>query len=258
MGGGSADKVSLNPFPDFWKALPNWNVKYDGLLQVFPKLGDYFKSLSLSHAYTCTYAIGNYASYTNYAENEQGLGFTLDVSNDVPVPSSEFDISTVTLTESFAPLLGVNATMLNGITAKVEYKHTRNVTLNMSAAQIVENVSKDLTIGTGYKIANFGQKVGLPMGTNAKEKNVSHDLNLKLDITHKNQVALLRKIEDVYSEATSGNKAWNISFSTDYQFSKMLNLKFYWQKQINTPLISTSYPTVNTDFGLTLNFSLTK
>ena len=258
MGGGSADKVSLNPFPDFWKALPNWNVKYDGLLQVLPKLGDYFKSLSLSHAYTCTYAIGNYASYTNYAENEQGLGFTLDVSNDVPVPSSEFDISTVTLTESFAPLLGVNATMLNGITAKVEYKHTRNVTLNMSAAQIVENVSKDLTIGTGYKIANFGQKVGLPMGTNAKEKNVSHDLNLKLDITHKNQVALLRKIEDVYSEATSGNKAWNISFSTDYQFSKMLNLKFYWQKQINTPLISTSYPTVNTDFGLTLNFSLTR
>ncbi|MBO6012078.1 MAG: cell surface protein SprA, partial [Bacteroidales bacterium] len=258
MNGGSPDKVSLNPFPDFWRALPNWNVKYDGLLQLFPKLSEYFKSLSLSHAYTCTYAIGSYASYTNYAENEQGLGFTLDVSDDVPVPSSEFDISTVTLTESFAPLLGLNATLHNGITAKVEYKHSRSVTLNMSAAQIVENVSKDLTIGTGYKIAKFGQKIGLPMGTNAREKNVSHDLNLKLDLTHKNQVALLRKIEDVYSEATSGNKAWNINFSADYQFSKMLNMKFYWQKQINTPLISTSYPTINTDFGLTLNFSLTR
>ncbi len=258
MGGGSADKVSLNPFPNLWHALPNWNVKYDGLLQLFPKLSNYFKTLSLSHAYTCTYAIGSYASYTNYVENEQGLGFTLDVTNDVPVPSSEFDISTVTLTESFSPLLGVNATLLNGITAKVEYKQTRSVALNMSAAQLVENVSKDLTVGTGYKIANFGQKVGLPGGSNTRERSVSHDLNLKLDITHRNQVALLRKIEDVYSEATSGNRAWNINFSTDYQFSRMLNLKFYWQKQINTPLISTSYPTVNTDFGLTLSFSLTR
>lgn len=142
MGGGSADKVSLNPFPNLWHALPNWNVKYDGLLQLFPKLSNYFKTLSLSHAYTCTYAIGSYASYTNYVENEQGLGFTLDVTNDVPVPSSEFDISTVTLTESFSPLLGVNATLLNGITAKVEYKQTRSVALNMSAAQLVENVSK--------------------------------------------------------------------------------------------------------------------
>ncbi len=258
MNGGSADKVSLNPFPDFWKALPNWNIKYDGLLQLFPKLGNYFKSISLSHAYTCTYSVGSYASYTNYAENENGLGFTLDVSNDVPVPSTEFDISTISLTESFAPLAGINATLLNGMSVKAEYKQTRSITLNMSAAQLVENISKDLTIGTGYKVVNFGKKVGLPMGSNPKEKSVSHDLNVKLDITHKNQLALLRKIEDVYSEATSGNKAWNINFTASYQFSRMLNLQLYWQKQINTPLISTSYPTINTDFGLTLSFELTR
>jgi len=258
MNGGDASKVSLSAFPKMWKTLPNWKVQYDGLLQLFPKLTDYFKTLTLSHGYNCTYAVGSYTSYTNYAENEQGLGFTLDVANDVPVPSSEFNISTVTLTESFAPLLGLNATLNNGITARAEYKQTRSVSLNMSAAQLVENISKDLTFGTGYKIANFNTKIGLPGGTGAKEKNVSHDLNMKLDFTLKNQVALLRKIEDQYSEATSGNTALNINFSADYQFSKMLNLKFYWQKQINKPLVSTSYPTVNTDFGLTLSFSLTR
>ena len=258
MNGGSASDVSLSAFPKMWKALPNWKVQYDGLLQLFPKLADHFKSLTLSHAYTCTYGIGSYSSYQNYAENENGLGFTLDVANDVPVPSTQYNISTVTLTESFAPLAGLNATLLSGVSAKAEYKQTRSVTLNMSAAQIVENISKDLTFGTGYKIANFNQIMGMPARTGAKEKNVSHDLNLKLDVTFKHQLALLRKIEDFYSEATSGNTAVNINFSADYQFSKMLNFKFYWQKQINRPLISTSYPTVNTDFGLTLSFSLTR
>jgi cell surface protein SprA len=69
-------------------------------------------------------------------------------------------------------------------------------------------------------------------------------------------VALLRRIEGEYSEATSGNKAWTIKFSADYQLSKMLSLRLYYDKQINTPLVSTSYPTINTDFGVTMNFSL--
>jgi hypothetical protein len=38
--------------------------------------------------------------------------------------------------------------------------------------------------------------------------------------------------------------------------SKMLSLRLYYDKQINTPLVSTSYPTINTDFGVTMNFSL--
>lgn len=258
LGDASPSDVSLSPFPKIWKTLPNWRVQYDGLLQLFPKLAEHFKTLTLSHAYNCTYAIGSYASYANYVENEEGLGFTLDVANDVAVPSSQYNISTVTLTESFSPLIGINATLNNNITARTEYKQTRSVTLNMSAAQIVENISKDLTFGTGYKIANFNTYLGLPSATSGKEKSVSHDLNMKLDFTLKHQLALLRKIEDLYSEATSGNTAININFSADYQFSKMLNLKLYWQKQINKPLISTSYPTVNTDFGMTMSFSLTR
>ena len=253
--GGDPSSIDLSPFPELWKALPNWKVSYDGLLALFPKLSQWFKTLSLSHAYTCTYNVGSYSTYTNYVENEAGLGFSLDVAGDTPIPASEFDINTVTLTESFAPLAGINATLLNGISAKAEYKQTRSVSLNMSSAQLVENVSKDITVGMGYKIANFHQRLGLPQG---KDRNISHDLNLKLDVTHKNQVALLRKVEDQFTEATSGNKAWAIKFSADYQMSKALTLRLFYDKQINTPLISTSYPTANSNFGVTMNFSLTR
>jgi cell surface protein SprA len=267
--GGDAETISLNPFPSIWKALPNWKVTYDGLLNIFPSLGKYFKTLTLSHAYTCTYNVGSYSTYTNFAQNEGRLGFTLDVANDVPVPASEFDISVVSLSESFAPLIGLNATTLGGITAKTEWKQTRTETLNMSAAQVVENISRDLTVGLGYKVTDLASRLGMPSG---KQDGVSHDLNVRLDLTHKNTVALLRRIEGTtttdadgntmttgaYSEATSGNKGWTIKFSADYQMSKMLSLRLYYDKQITTPLISTSYPTVSTDFGITMNFSLNR
>ena len=253
--GGDPNSVSLNPIPSMWKCLPNWKVTYDGLLQLFPKLSKWFKSLQLNHAYNCTYAIGNYQTYTNFVETEEGLGYTLDVTNNCPLPSSEFDIGTVTLTESWAPLGGVNATFNNGLSVKGEYKHTRSVTLAMSSAQITENISKDMTFGVGYKIVNFNQKIKLP---DNGQKGVNHDLNMKLDVTYKNQMSLLRKIVDEYSQATSGNTAWTIKFSADYQLSKMLQMKLYYNRQVNTPLISTSYPTVNSDFGMTLTLSLTR
>ena len=257
--GGDASSISLSAFPAWWKALPNWKISYEGLPAIIPWLGRHFKTFSLSHAYTCTYNVGSYATYANYAENADGLGFTLDVSNDVPVPSSEFNISTVTLSESFAPLIGVNFTTNNNISGNAQWKQTRSLTLNMASAQLVEVVSRDLTIGTGYKWENFGQKMGIVFGGNKKGSGaVNHDLNLKFDITYKNQVSLLRKIEDEYSQATSGNKAWSFRFSGDYQFSRMLKMQLYYNKQINTPLISTSYPTINTDFGLTLAFSLAR
>jgi cell surface protein SprA len=267
--GGDAESVSLSPFPNIWKALPNWKVTYDGLLSLFPSLGKHLKTLTLSHAYTCTYNVGSYATYTNFAQNEGRLGFTLDVASDVPVPASEYDISVVSLSESFSPLIGVNATTLGGITAKAEWKQTRTETLNMSAAQVVENISRDLTVGLGYKVTDFAARIGMP---STNQAGVSHDLNVRLDLTHKNTVALLRRIEGTtttdadgnttstgaYSEATSGNKGWTIKFSADYQMSKMLSLRLYYDKQITTPLISTSYPTVSTDFGITMNFSLNR
>lgn len=257
--GGDASSVSLSAFPAWWKALPNWKVTYDGLTRVIPWIGQHFKTFSLSHAYTCTYNVGSYSTYSNYVENGDGLGFTLDVSNDVPVPSSEFDISTVTLSESFAPLIGVNFTMNNNVSGNVQWKQTRAITLNMASAQLVETISRDLTIGTGYKWENFGQKMGIVFGGGKKgSQSENHDLNLKFDVTYKNQVSLLRKIEDEFTQATSGNKAWSFRFTGDYQFSRMLKMQLYYNKQINTPLISTSYPTINTDFGMTLSFSLAR
>ena len=61
------------------------------------------------------------------------------------------------------------------------------------------------------------------------------------------------------SQATSGNKAVQISFSADYALSRLLTLTAYYDRQFNKPLLtSSSYPVTTQDFGISFKFMLTR
>ena len=192
-----------------------------------------------------------------------------------------FNVSTVSINESFAPLLGVDVTLQNNLTCKVEYRTTRVLSLSMTSVQINEALSKDFVIGMGYKISNFNLFGGnasrkikkAQTGRNAKQQNnkkqtattttsrggVNHDLNLRLDISFRKQASITRDIATVTSAASSGNSAFKMSFMADYTLSRLLTLSAYYDRQTNTPLLSSSsYPTTTQDFGLSLKFSLTR
>ena len=69
--------------------------------------------------------------------------------------------------------------------------------------------------------------------------------------------SLIRKIEDSFTQSTSGNIAKTIQFSADYGLSRALTLRAFYDLQINEPLISNaSYPTSNSNYGVALRFSL--
>ncbi len=253
--GKSADNVSLNLFPNLLSMMPNWRITYGGLgrLDLFKK---YFKSFNLNHSYKSTYSIGSYNTYQSFMSYMGNLGFVEDTQTGLPVPSSIFDIGAVSINEQFSPLFGVDMTFKNSITTKLEYKTTRILTLSMTANQIVESMSKDLVVGMGYKITD----VKFLGGGGGKSKNkVSNDLNIRTDISFRNQSALSRDIQQATTQATSGNKATKISCSADYTYSKLLTIRLYYDRQKNTPLMSSaSYPVTSSDFGVSLKFSLTR
>jgi cell surface protein SprA len=88
---------------------------------------------------------------------------------------------------------------------------------------------------------------------------VNHDLNLRLDISFRDQASITRDIASGISSASSGNSAIKISFMADYTLSRLLTLTAYFDQQTNTPLLSSSsYPTTTRDFGLSMKFSLTR
>ena len=82
-------------------------------------------------------------------------------------------------------------------------------------------------------------------------------MNIRVDISHKNTHALIRKIEDGFTQATSGLKTTSFRFSADYALSRSLTLRAFFDKIINTPLVSSSaYSTANTNAGMSLRFNL--
>ncbi|MBQ2359759.1 MAG: hypothetical protein II398_02565 [Prevotella sp.] len=88
---------------------------------------------------------------------------------------------------------------------------------------------------------------------------MNHDLNLRLDFSFRKQAAITRDIASMTSSASSGNSALKLSFMADYTLSRLLTMSFYFDRQTNTPLLSSSsYPTTTQDFGLSIKLSLTR
>ena len=263
----TANGGSLDLFPSLWKMLPNWNISYGGLAKL-PRMKKVFKSFNINHGYKSVYSVGSYNTYTSYMEYMNGFGFVNDVATGMPVPSCPYDISTVSINESFSPLIGVDMAFQNNITAKMEVRRTRVLTLSMTSQQITETRSNDYVIGVGYKVVGLNlfapKRVVRTRGrrnqeTQTNAKGFSNDLNLRLDITFRNQCALNRDIITQLSQATSGNKAVQISFSADYSLSKYLTLTAYYDRQMNKPLLTTSsYPVTTQDFGVSMKFILNR
>ena len=255
--GQSVDKVSLNPFPSFSALLPNWRVSYDGLINYFG-LRDHFKSIVLNHAYQCVYTVGSYSSYSGWISagaSNDNLGFRRYELSGRPVPSSPFDISSVALSERFAPLIGIAVTLKNDITVSAEYRDQRTLTLNTSAAQVVEATTRGLVLGAGYKIVGFNTF----MKIKGRQTGVSNDLSLNADFSIQNTQALIRRIEGQYTQATSGTRTVVMNFSANYVLSKRLTVGAYVDHQVNTPIVTDyAYPTVNTSYGLLFKLSLAR
>ena len=278
---------SVEIFPLLTKLLPNWTLTYSGLSSL-PAFKRWFRAFNINHSYRSLYNVGSYSSFQNYRATIDGLGFINNVENGRPQPSSQFDISTVSINENFSPLLGVDATFHNNMTAKLEMRRTRVLTLSMASQLLTETHSNDVVFGVGYRINDFKFPTFGDNGIKGKGKKsrnssassstdysnssnysedasggssdgFAHSLNIRLDISLREQSALQRNILTTISQATSGNSAIQISFSADYAVSRFFTISAYYERQMNRPLLTSSaFPTTVQDFGLNLKFQLAR
>ena len=279
--GKNAFSSPLDIFPTIASIMPNWTVKYSGLTKL-DWFANHFKSFNINHAYKSVYSVGSYNTYSSYMEYMDDMGFIADVTTGNPIPSSIYNVSTVSINETFSPLIGVDMTLNSGLTAKMEYKKSRALNLSMTSVALTENYSNDIVIGFGYKLKDielFGAKKiqsTTPKSKsrkNSKNKNskeetkqtqrrvggVSHDLNIRCDFSYRMQSALNRNIATATTTATSGSTAYKLAMTADYTFSRLLTLSGYLDWQKNVPLVSASaYPTITADFGFSMKFSLTR
>lgn len=284
--GGNAISAPLDIFPALSRLLPNWSIRYSGLTKLSPWFADHFKSFNISHSYKSIYSVGAYNSFSNFMSYMNDWGFVTNVTTGNPVPSSMYNISTVSINEAFSPLLGVDMTFNSGMTAGVQYNKIRTLNLSMTSVALMENFSNDIVFKMGYKVKDlnlFGAKSiqsneargrkgrNARNARNSKNKKeetnttsrsrnqVSHDLNVRGEFSYRMQNALNRNIQTAVTTATSGATAYKMSLSADYIFSRLLTLTGFIDWQRNVPIVSqSSYPTTTADFGVSMTFSLVR
>jgi cell surface protein SprA len=267
--------IALTPFPDLSAMLPNWDLSLN-LTTIAPQLQQQFQSFIISHSYISQYRVGSFSSHLSWVPLSEGsdLGYIRDVVSGAPLPSSPFDIQAVSIMESFNPLIELSVMLHNNVSLSFRINRTRALNLNISSLRIVEMNDNDIVLGMGYRIAHFNRIIGFGSNTWGKRRRrtapereretaqtlpapaFSNDLNIRVDISGKNTQALIRKIEDGFTQATSGISTTTIRFSADYAMSRALTLRAFFDKIINRPQVSsTAYPTANTSAGLSLRFN---
>lgn len=229
--------------------LPNWRINYNGLTKI-KGMNKFFQTFSLIHNYTCNYNIGSYATNISYEESD-GHPSAYNALGDF-IPTHE--ISQMALTEQLAPLIGFDMTLKNSMLLKVEYKQTRSVSLSFTNSQLTENNSREIAVSAGYRFKDI--KIGLVFSGN-KRQFVS-DLNVTAGFGLKDNTTILRKISEERSEVTAGSTNITINVAADYQFSRLVGIKFYYDQQINNPKKSNQYKNMSFETGVQLQLMLSQ
>ncbi len=246
--GKSASKIFLNPMPSFAQMHPNWRITYDGLSKIkwFQK---FLRSFDVSHAYRSTYNVGSYITNLDWESFRDGFSFVRDArGNFIP----KYQINGVSISEQYAPLIQFNITWLNNISTRAELKKGRILNLSLNNNQLIENYNNEWVVGVGYRF----DKMDIILGSRAGQKKMSSDLNLRTDISFRDNFSIIRRIEEGLNQMTSGQKITTLKFSADYVLSDRFNMQVFYDREVRTPYISSNYPTTNSSFGVSFRFSL--
>jgi cell surface protein SprA len=243
---GRATRVNQNPFGNYLP-LPNWRLTYNGLTKI-PAVAARLNTFSLTHGYTSTMAMNSFVSSLLY-QDIYNLGFPsfIDSNSNNFIPF--FQVPNVTVSEQLGPLLGIDVAFKNNLTARVEFRKSRTVSLSLIDYQIAERASTEYVFGLGYRARNI--KLPFPILGITRLKN---DLNVKVDVGIRDDVASNTYMAQNVRQFTGGQKVISISPSIDYIISDQLTLRFFYDRRQSIPYVSSSYPITTTRGGVTLRF----
>jgi cell surface protein SprA len=244
-------KISLSPFPSIARVLPNWRIQYDGLTKI-PFLSKLFRSVSITHSYRSSYSVGSFISNPFYIQDENGFvdlsAIDLD-GNFLP----ENDIISVSINEQFSPLINIDMSWQNNLTSRFEVKRSRSLALSLSNNQLNEVSSSEIVIGGGYRFTEVPLVFNLPGGG---QKAFTSDLNLMADLSIRDNRTMIRKLVENIDQATAGQRVFKINVTLDYALSTQFNLRLFFDRVMNDPIVSLAYRTANTNIGFSVRFTL--
>ena len=233
--------------------IPNWTLKYTGLMKLkwFKKN---FKRLSISHGYNAMYTINQFRSNLDYNEGNPTLDFVsqnpnvLDQSDNY---KNEFLYSNINLMEQFSPLFKLDFEMKNSIKILAEVKKDRLLSLSFDNNLLTEIQGNEYIFGFGYRVKDLKIRSSLA----GASQIIKSDLNMKLDLSIRNNKTTIRYLDLDNNQVTSGQTIWNFKYSADYDFSRNLTGIFYFDYSFSEYAISTAFPQTTIRSGFTMRYN---
>lgn len=246
--------VRSNPFKGILPK-PNWRLSYTGLTRI-PGMEKIFTSVTINHGYTSTLGMNSFNNNLLFQDplSYNAPGF-IDTATGNFYPY--FLVPNISISESFSPLIEVDMQFTNQLTARFEYKKSRQLSLSLIDFQLSESRSNEVTVGMGFRKRglNMPFKLRLP-GMKTSSKQLSNDLNFKLDLSLRDDATANSRLDQETALPTAGQKVITISPSIDYVLNNRINLRLFFDQRRTEPKISTSAPITTTRGGLTIRVSL--
>ncbi|MBN2633233.1 MAG: cell surface protein SprA [Bacteroidales bacterium] len=241
-------RVTLETFPSALRMMPNWRLQFDGLSR-FAFIQRWFRSINISHQYRSTYQIGNYTTNLNFSAGNDGLSTIRDLQNNF---IQQYEINVVSINEQFSPLINVDMNWKNSLTTRFEWKKQRTVSLNLTSNQIADARVNELIVSAGYRFDD----VRIAIRTGGTQKTFRSDLNIRLDLSIRDDKTVARKLVENVNQPVVGQKKFSAGLTADYVLSDRFNLQIFADHTMNNPFVANTFPTSNTNVGFSLKFTL--
>lgn len=240
--GKNAKNQRLSPFSQI--PIPNWRFNYNGFLDV-PFIKQYFDGFTVSHGYNSTF---NFNGYQNNPSFDPSFGDALTGEGNFQTQWL-YQNTTVSIQESFSPLIKIDMRFKNSILGSFEFKKSRTIGLNFSNLAVVEQHMSEIVVGSGYTFRN------LVLPIKIKGEKLKSDLDLKANVSVRSS-NLTMLVIDGDATTTQGARIININLNGDYRISSKVTARVFYTQTINRPFIATSFPNSTTSGGLSIRFTL--
>ena len=160
--------------------------------------------------------------------------------------------SNVNVIEEFSPLIKIDLKMKNSLSLKAEIRKDRALNLNFNNNTLTEIRGKEYVVGLGYRIKDLKFRYKF----DGKKNTLKGDLNLKADITLRDNETLIRDVDQDNDQITGGQRLFSLRFLADYALSKSLTSSFYYDQNSSRYAISTSFPRNSFSAGLIIRYTI--
>ena len=245
--GRDASETNLGAFRDI--PLPNWNIRYTGLMRL-PWFRKNFRRFSIQHGYTAGYTLNQFNTNLAFNRNTDSNLLTAqrDQSNNFLNPTL---FNTVTLTEQFTPLVRFDFEMKNSVKILAEVKRDRALGLSFDNNLLTEIKGDEYILGLGYRVKDLTFVTKFE----GRRKVLKSDLNLRADLSLRENETILRFLDVDESQTTAGQSLYGLRFTADYALSKNLTALFFYDHSFTTFAISTAFPQTTIRSGFTMRYN---